>query len=295
MLVDYDKCIGCKYCAWACPYGVRELDEQRKVMTKCTLCVDRINDTALPEAERKPACVLACPTNARLFGDIHDPESEVSDRHPGERRLRADAGVGHASREPLSAAAQDRTADPRRRAHARRQSAQGTDGKLPKPPRCDEPVARRCDVVPREPALGRPSERESPRFGHLAHDADRRGPRTLSSRCSPSRSARASARRAPIRPASISPARSSSFALHGAGLVASFFHLGRPERAWRSASQWRTSWLSREVIVLPAFMAVVLAYARGTLSRLDGRTLAAWIRAPILLGRCASRSSSAPA
>ncbi len=45
-----------------------------------------------------------------------------------------------------------------------------------------------------------------------------------------------------------------------AGLFASFFHLGHPERAWRSATQWRTSWLSREVIVLPGFMAAVLAY-----------------------------------
>jgi sulfite dehydrogenase (quinone) subunit SoeC len=45
-----------------------------------------------------------------------------------------------------------------------------------------------------------------------------------------------------------------------AGLGASFFHLGRPERAWRSAAMWRTSWLSREVIVLPAFMGVVLLY-----------------------------------
>ena len=78
VLVDYDKCIGCKYCAWACPYGVRELDAQQKVMKKCTLCVDRIYDAKLPEAERKPACVLACPTNARLFGDIHDPESEAA-------------------------------------------------------------------------------------------------------------------------------------------------------------------------------------------------------------------------
>jgi DMSO reductase anchor subunit len=42
--------------------------------------------------------------------------------------------------------------------------------------------------------------------------------------------------------------------LTAAGLVASFFHLGRPERAWRSATQWRTSWLSREVIALPAFL-----------------------------------------
>ena len=78
MLVDYDKCIGCKYCAWACPYGVRELDEKRQVMTKCTLCVDRIYDKDLPERDRKPSCVLACPTNARLFGDVHDPESIVS-------------------------------------------------------------------------------------------------------------------------------------------------------------------------------------------------------------------------
>ena len=45
-----------------------------------------------------------------------------------------------------------------------------------------------------------------------------------------------------------------------AGLLASFFHLGRPERAWRSAAQWRSSWLSREVIVLPAFMGVVALY-----------------------------------
>lgn len=45
-----------------------------------------------------------------------------------------------------------------------------------------------------------------------------------------------------------------------AGLGASFFHLGRPERAWRAASKWRTSWLSREVIVLPMMMAVVFFY-----------------------------------
>jgi len=44
------------------------------------------------------------------------------------------------------------------------------------------------------------------------------------------------------------------------GLVASFFHLGHPERAWRAASQWRTSWLSREVIVLPAVIGAVFVY-----------------------------------
>jgi sulfite dehydrogenase (quinone) subunit SoeC len=49
--------------------------------------------------------------------------------------------------------------------------------------------------------------------------------------------------------------------LTGAGLVASFFHLGRPERAWRTATMWRTSWLSREVIALPLFMAACGAWA----------------------------------
>ncbi|HSD42901.1 MAG TPA: DmsC/YnfH family molybdoenzyme membrane anchor subunit [Burkholderiales bacterium] len=54
-----------------------------------------------------------------------------------------------------------------------------------------------------------------------------------------------------------------SLAFLAAGLVASFFHLGRPERAWRSAAMWRTSWLSREVIVLPAFMGCVFLYGVG--------------------------------
>ena len=48
--------------------------------------------------------------------------------------------------------------------------------------------------------------------------------------------------------------------LCGLGLVASFFHLGHPERAWRAATMWRTSWLSREVIALPTFMAAAFAY-----------------------------------
>ncbi len=51
-----------------------------------------------------------------------------------------------------------------------------------------------------------------------------------------------------------------ALALTAAGLVSSFFHLGRPERGWRAAAQWRTSWLSREVIVLPAFMGALALY-----------------------------------
>ena len=52
-----------------------------------------------------------------------------------------------------------------------------------------------------------------------------------------------------------------SLLLLGAGLFSSFFHLGHPERAWRSAARWKTSWLSREVIALPLMIAVVFVYA----------------------------------
>ena len=54
-----------------------------------------------------------------------------------------------------------------------------------------------------------------------------------------------------------------------AGLVASFFHLGHPERAWRAAAMWRSSWLSREVIALPSAMLLILLYALLKLGGLD--------------------------
>ena len=78
VLVDEDKCIGCQLCSWACPYGAREYSAVEGVMKKCTLCVDRIYNENLDESEREPACVQACPTRARHFGDLGDPDSKVS-------------------------------------------------------------------------------------------------------------------------------------------------------------------------------------------------------------------------
>ncbi|NLG11324.1 MAG: 4Fe-4S dicluster domain-containing protein [Coriobacteriaceae bacterium] len=105
VLVDYEKCIGCRYCMSACPYGVRQFnwedpkkikgvdegkyqygypEDFRKdghlvytpnrpagVVEKCTMCAQYIAQGL------NPACVDACPANARIFGDLDDPQSKI--------------------------------------------------------------------------------------------------------------------------------------------------------------------------------------------------------------------------
>lgn len=72
VLIDYDRCIGCRYCMQACPYDARYFDEESGVVDKCTFCVHRL-DAGLP-----PACVETCVGGSRHFGDLNDPASEVS-------------------------------------------------------------------------------------------------------------------------------------------------------------------------------------------------------------------------
>jgi molybdopterin-containing oxidoreductase family iron-sulfur binding subunit len=100
VVVDHEKCVGCRYCVVACPYGARYFvdkwkdyftgkdepsskyaeyskkkwmeDSDKGVVSKCTFCVERVEKGLLP------ACVLACPAEARTFGDLDDPNGEVS-------------------------------------------------------------------------------------------------------------------------------------------------------------------------------------------------------------------------
>ncbi|MDO8904989.1 DmsC/YnfH family molybdoenzyme membrane anchor subunit [Hydrogenophaga sp.] len=74
-----------------------------------------------------------------------------------------------------------------------------------------------------------------------------------------------------------------ALALTVAGLVASFFHLGRPERAWRTATMWRTSWLSREVIALPLFMGSLFLWTIAQAMGL-GQTLALGVLTALACG-----------
>ncbi len=93
VVIDYDWCIGCRYCMAACPYGARRFNwsepnlppedvnpnmhiignkpRKRGVVEKCSFCIQRVREG------RYPACLEACPTGARKFGNLLDPESEI--------------------------------------------------------------------------------------------------------------------------------------------------------------------------------------------------------------------------
>lgn len=71
-LIDRDKCIGCKRCMKACPYGARSFNKDAGVVEKCTTCIQ------LRDVGEDPACVKNCVGKARFFGDVSDPNSAVS-------------------------------------------------------------------------------------------------------------------------------------------------------------------------------------------------------------------------
>ena len=88
--IDYDKCIGCRMCMAACPYNARAFnwnepsrstgfsygdarvpERGKGIMEKCTLCKERTDEGD------EPMCVHCCPADARIFGDLDDPDSEI--------------------------------------------------------------------------------------------------------------------------------------------------------------------------------------------------------------------------
>jgi Fe-S-cluster-containing dehydrogenase component len=71
VLVDDDRCIGCGYCVQACPYGARYMHPVKRVADKCTFCYHRV------KTGKPPVCVMVCPTQARVFGDLNSLASPL--------------------------------------------------------------------------------------------------------------------------------------------------------------------------------------------------------------------------
>lgn len=101
VLVDKHLCIGCRYCMMACPYKARsfvheplhgqnpDVPRGKGTVESCTLCVHRVDQG------RQPACAEACPNHAILFGDLNNPESEISRKIHSvtTTQVRADLGL----------------------------------------------------------------------------------------------------------------------------------------------------------------------------------------------------------
>ena len=228
VLVNADTCIGCKLCSWACPYGAREFDEDAGVMKKCTLCIDRIyNENLGRRSACRPAC-STCPASARHFGDLGDPDSDVS-------QLVATRG-GDDLMPELGYKPVNHYLPPRRSRHA------------PAAPTALAPVAAdgrrctRCCAGSTACCRARPPTMH-PALSVIVFTTASGAGYGLLALLRRAGAGRLAAGRDPWFGAA---ALGAALLLVTAGLLSSTAHLGHPERAWRALSQWRTSWLSRE-------------------------------------------------
>ncbi len=226
-----DQCIGCSYCILKCPYDVPKYSAARGIVRKCDMCQGR-----LAEGEA-PACVQACPNTAIRItlvgreavavGFRASPSTTVAgSKSPVEGLGRI--GVSTCNLQPATC-----------------------DTWLADSPRPDVtlPTTRYLSSRPGVALRAADHARPRPQHAHwplvlmlVLTQAGIGGSVVVASM-----SIRGTA------PMKVSWLVTASFALLGAGLFASVFHLGQPTKAWRVWMGWRTSWLSREAIALNAF------------------------------------------
>jgi len=204
--LDQARCIGCRYCAWACPYGAPRFDPVEGVMSKCTFCAPRLGDG------REPACVACCPTGALGIGPR---DGAAVPAYPGVFRDSL-APALHVV-EPRRVAPPVPTAPPSPAAAAAL---------------ADPPAAPRRATIATEWPLA---------------------VLTLVAAALAALTAATALGRPPLLP------WWAVAAIGGGAMALSAAHLGRTARAWRAAANWRSSFLSLEVLGFSAFLALAVA------------------------------------
>jgi Fe-S-cluster-containing dehydrogenase component len=207
VLIDADRCIGCRYCGWVCPYDAPRFDASRGVMGKCTLCHHRLLGGG------QPACTSACPTGSLKLGPLDGDGPRNVAGFP-------DVGIRPAIRFlPLRGRAPDPAAE---------EAAAAAGARVPDPwPAPPRTISLQSDwtlFVFTSLVIVLVAGLAASLFG---------GPRV-----------------APM----------PFMTLGIAGLALSTLHLGRRGRALRAVLNWRRSWLSREVLVVPLFLALSAAH-----------------------------------
>jgi anaerobic dimethyl sulfoxide reductase subunit B len=209
VLIDPQRCIGCKYCTWACPYGAPQYDPDYRVMTKCTGCDDYL------EAGLPPACVAACPLRVLDFGDTQAMQARYSVNDTGlvqsvaplpEKGLTLPGLLIRPHRDVQRAAqGQPRLAN--------------LEEVHTAPPQDERPLM--LFTVLAQMAVGAFITLGLFEMPYYAPDS------TL--------------------PALV------VFMIMATALLVSLMHLGQPQRAYRAIANWRTSWLSWEILSAGAF------------------------------------------
>jgi formate dehydrogenase iron-sulfur subunit len=209
-----DQCIGCSYCILKCPYDVPKYSESRGIVRKCDMCQGR-----LAEGEA-PACVQACP-NTAIRITLVDPEAVRRD-HRGAKGPMPRGTIPSAVDPWLADSPRPGVTLPTTRYLSSRPGValRSADHARPKPQHAHWPLV--LMLVLTQAGIGGSVVVASMSTGGTA-------------------------------PMNATWLVTASFALLGAGLFASVFHLGQPTKAWRVWMGWRTSWLSREAVALNAF------------------------------------------
>jgi anaerobic dimethyl sulfoxide reductase subunit B (iron-sulfur subunit) len=216
VLLDASKCMGCGYCAWACPYGAPQYDKARGIMTKCDLCYDYL------DAGLSPSCVAACPLRVLDCVDMDTLETPK-----GSRNLWQLPGIEH----PFPLPEFSRT-EP----HLALKLHPGMNIKHVKT------VSNREEVLPPgslDDQSGLVARRELPLVAFTLLTQMAVGMAVVGLVVSP----------LPF------TALLAIGLLLLVGALISFLHLGRKRNAWRSVAHLRKSWLSREILIAGLFTA----------------------------------------